>query len=392
MMKIQKTKQLHFFVLQIFLYALNDMMTSPSVGFVNTNRSIVYILLISINLFMLVKLIKKNKISYNPVIVSMMVFFIWQIFIQILHSSISWGKFIEIGLSLWWPITILFIINRQENINDKKVMDRFVKFMVLFYSIFSIYAAYNITKNFQVDIARVNLAYYVIVFVPFILTFVNKRDKTLLLVVVFAISLLSMKRGAIIIFPLMILVNVCVNLIVNNKIRLKNVLKALFFIMVTLIMLLIANSMSGGFLLSRFTYDQIQYGSGRTELVELVVDNIKHRNIVEFMFGLKAKNEFNSSTGVHNEWLRVFYGQGVIALLLYGNILIQLFKSGFRIIKAKSLFAGPYWALLTYYSIIVLIGGVYYVHSTFYLMLFLGYVFSNLKVDVSQEKIRSYEL
>lgn len=79
-------------------------------------------------------------------------------------------------------------------------------------------------------------------------------------------------------------------------------------------------------------------------------------------------------TGVHNEWLEFLFSFGVIGVILYGLFFVALAWRVLQLIRMASPYASAYAMAVVYMLVVGMYGGIYFVHSTLYIMAFLGAV------------------
>lgn len=363
---------LWFFVWQ---YSVTDMQTSTNAYQQQGDRSSVYIYLIGIigvlGCYFVLNFIYGRKLTFSPM-VALLFMIAWVILDNLIlgnfFSSARWTALTHSGLVVWWFFAIVFAYYYPaDNKSREKQLFFFIGAMFVYYCYKFIEVA--ITSNAEHDETTVlNLVYRVVVFVPFIYMMENKKLKNILMIVIFAFAVISMKRGAIIILPAMLLVGSFFD--PNRKGFARLVFAYVVAIVVAVLIIQVANEVTGGFLSERFTWESLMDGSSRSEKYATAIAEISIRGPAAFLLGVGSIPK----SGVHNEILEFLYTFGFIGLITYIVFIVSLVRRFRFLCKNKSQYAGIYGMILTFIFVVGLYSGVCFTHSTFYIMLTLGIV------------------
>ena len=381
-----KIKFLPFLYVLIFLvvmYSVNDMATSTNAYQEQGNRSSVYIFLIGIIGWLGIYALKiwSEKINFFAPLGSIMIMTIWVFVDNLLLGNLlgreKWSALTHVGLSAWWILALVFGYYYPRN--DKQKQNQLMLFvlgMFVYYCVQFLIVA--IESNATHDETTIlNLVYRVVVFVPAIYFLKNNFLKNALLLFVFALTVVSMKRGAIIILPLMLLASSFVSNR-ENKDALKKIGRIVIAVIIGLMAFVVADKVTGGFLSHRFSIDELMYGSSRSEKYAQAINEISKRGLKELIFGIGS----GKRGGVHNEILEFLYTFGLVGLILYIALIMSLCRRFLQLYKIKSKYAGQYAMIVVYFFVVGIYSGVYFVHGTFYIMLVLGMI----ECRVNEEK------
>lgn len=375
-----KSAYLYILFLCLLSYAYNDLQTSSSVGIREASRLNVYINIIILIALLAFYVFLSRSIYLDKISIAVLIVIFSMIYSSLLQNINKWALSVDLGLSVWWIFTYLFCSTYlRENPKGVHVLKVIFFSMMLFYAISAIYASINIRNIYNKDFAVLNLSYYVLVFLPYMLILENSLLKKIGIFIVFATVIFSFKRGAIIAFILMMLVYYCVSAVLNfNPIKFYQIAG---LIVIFILMILIADKLSGGILKGRFMFEEIIEGSGRRENFLAAWNNCIQRNSVDFVFGLGSGASGKSlGINIHNEWLEFLFNFGLLGLLSYLNLFVSLL-SIFRLsFISHSKYAPACAAVVVYFFLVGMYGMVYFAHSTFYLMAFLGLVKSDLNL------------
>jgi hypothetical protein len=181
-----------------------------------------------------------------------------------------------------------------------------------------------------------NVAYVFVALIPYVFLFGNKRVLPIItLSLLFFFIVIGSKRGAMITASLGILSYVY---LLYKKIKQKNKIKSLFFILTTLIIFTnIINSflISNKFLVSRFQTIASDGGSGRDviflDLWEAWLNSESYFNTF-FGFGFASTMSLNRmGLFAHNDWLEMLINFGLFGVILYFLIFYSLFKGSSKL-------------------------------------------------------------
>ncbi len=385
---------LYLLMVAVVLYSVNDMATSTNAYQAQGNRSMVYVALISIIALLGVYFLYRI-FSFGGEIIAptgiLAVITIWVAFDNFMlgnlfGSSNMWTSLTHTGLSLWWLLALFFgYYYPRNNIYKQKQLMFFIVAMLFYYC--WQFISVLITSNAMHDETTVlNLVYRVIVFVPAIYLLENKKLRNVLLLIIFVMTVASMKRGAIIILPLMMLVSILIDNR-KGKTALKKIGQLAAIIILGILAFIIADSITDGFLSHRFSAEELMYGSSRSEKYATAITEINSRNFLQLMFGIGS----GARGGVHNEVLEFLYTFGVIGLMLYIILITSMVVRFLKLYKLKSKYASIYAMILVFFVVVGLYSGVYFTHSTFYLMLVMGIIESRASEE-QNEKNRNNNL
>lgn len=297
----------------------------------------------------------------------------WIAIAYIYHGVYEWNAAIHFGLSCLWVLQYHFfsyyLRRSPEALSQVKVC---MAIMFMFYVFSAVYAMFfihaHLTKVGVDRLAVVNLAYNVIVFVPWLSLLESKKLKLLGFGVVLLVVLGSMKRGAIIVFPLMLITSMFVEAIIKKKGLMRPILGVVLLLIIFVTGMAVADQVSNGFLSQRFSSKQLADGSGRAGSFNLAFKQISEWSIDEFMLGT-GKGFFS-----HNDWFEFLFSYGFIGVMLYAFLFLALAGRVWQLVKSSSPYAPAVAMVFVYMSVVGLFGAVYFVHSTLYVMAFLGTV------------------
>ncbi|GEM_PF-2943541 len=361
----------------IFIYAVQDLQSSSNTGLRNANRSGVYISLFIIifvlsthYIFMLIK--KGIRISYFEA--ALWGITLWTTVVNVFNGNDIWSSLVHVGISLLWVVIYSFFYSYvQEYPGSLNSILKYIFVMFLFYVGATIYAKINIQEIYD-RTAVVNYVYYNIVFLPWIILSANKALRNIGIIIIIIMVEISMKRGAIIVFPIMLLVHYLVDGKVNRS-KIKSIFKLIVIFSIVVIGLIYVNNMYFNFIGDRFTAEAIESGSGRNEIYNLALGNILNRNAVDFLIGLGSRSTIQYiGAAAHNDWLEFIFSFGFIGMLLYLQFFVALVRKTFKLIKNNYSFSSTYAVSTVYILAIGMIGMVFFAHSTLYLMALFGTV------------------
>lgn len=361
--------------LLILIYAIQDFQTSSNIGLRNVDRSSVYISLMFILIVLGANYIEafiKKRMKMSSFELILWVITVWVLISNILSGNNLWNSLVHIGISLLWILIYSFFYNQIRKYPESfDSIRKFIFIMFLFYVGATIYAKLNIQEIYN-RTAVVNYVYYVLVFFPWILLASNKRLRNFSILIIVVMVLISMKRGAIVVFPIMFFVFYFIDGKVNNR-RIKNALRVFVMFLLIIVGLVYIDQLYDGYISNRFTYESLASGSGRDTIYTMVINNILNRNIADFLIGLgSGSTTLYIGAAAHNDWLEFIFSFGLIGVFLYMNLFIILIRKTYKSIKNKFIYSSLYAVSIIYMLLIGMVGMIYFAHSTLYLMALFG--------------------
>lgn len=357
------------------MHAYFDVTTSSQGGVVGADRTAVHTLVISITIlegiYVFFKSFRNNAVSY----ISRPLFAIgiWMVISNLINDRPVSITLFYLVFIVWWIVTIRFYaIYTEANYVQYRTIFSF--FIVLFFiwiwlnivarsSIQNIYSKYGITM----------FIYNIVLLIPFIFFIKSNFRRNLCIVLACFMVILSLKRGAIVTLPIMIFAYYIAKYKIENR-TMKILLPIVIFGILLLVILLYMNDATNGLLFNRFDTQELQSGSGRSELRETAMGEISQREFLAFLVGSGGGSSVELlGTGVHNEWIESFFTYGIIGLLLYGWMAFRLIKYTFKLIRLRNNYA-PYLAMYCAYLVMcTMFSGFLYMHVAFYFWAGVGF-------------------
>lgn len=362
-----------FLLISIYIYL--DFNSSTNSGLRNMDRSKVHYILFALILLLMLNFIfnlfKKKKLYIDDFAIGLLIITVYILFVNLFIGKRVWALAIQVGLSLLWFLLYIYVTNLT-NLTKKSNTTTIYFFMTMFcmfYIYAAIYSTLFISSTYE-RYAVVNMAYYSLVFLPFVLTIKKSNIKKILLASIIIVVLFSSKRGVIITLPLMIAMYNYVNSIILGK-KLLTLFKTMGILFLFLILLYFVDlHYLNGFILSRFTKEQLSSGSGRIDSYKFVINEFTTRNLKGLLFGYGSGSSVDYlGTGVHNEWLEFLFSFGFFGVLLYFNLIVKLVKKIKKGLKEKERYAANISMLAVYFIIVGMFGGIYFVHSTMFVII-----------------------
>lgn len=170
-------------------------------------------------------------------------------------------------------------------------------------------------------------SYYLITLIPFIILLPNKT-RISLTVIMFALLLFAGKRTGLVVY----MASILTWMLFSGQGLSKKVKTISLFIIIGICSLLLANSLFPeklDFIISRFTELKEDGGSGRDTIYEVIFKRIFETDGIDFIFGhgynAVSKSNLNNGLSAHNEFLEMAWDYGILGVILYSILIIQLF-------------------------------------------------------------------
>lgn len=363
----------------LFLYAFNDYHTSIQAGFgAGLNRMSVYVLLLLIigvqSLYLFFhfdgRITSSNKV--NPILVLLL---IWVFFVNLYNKRPIWILSVHLFLNSWWLFTYSF-----NSVYVSKNRDCFKQYLIYYILLYGIYYLINIRARSNIialterDIAITGYSYYAVVFLPFMFLIKKNWIKIVLIFSSIVLIISSFKRGPIIILPIMLLTYYYVNYKMGRA-SFSSFIRLLFVFLVCFGLFFWVNSITEGALMDRFSAEQLEQGSGRSDMWRMALQDISDRDNLTLLIGKGSGASFELlQTGAHNEWIEFLYSFGLIGVLLYAILCVRFWGVIRYAIRMKYMYAAELSMMIVFCFISGLFSGFYFQYTSFYFFSFLGIV------------------
>lgn len=366
-------------VILLLFYAISDMQNSTVTYNQNSNRTSVYFFLICIICFLLVNvflylLSTHFKYRSSSILRSLFLIAVWLTVVNMLRGAPIWTALTHLGLCSLWILGYIFFQYlfeyRYKDINSIGTGFYLIFFL---YSIAILYYFYDVQIR-KGRIPVLNLIYNVIVLIPwlFVLFKNNQRRKICIAILSLVMAVLSLKRGGLIVLPLMLVSYLLIEARKEN--RLRSTLKMILVLGIAFVFaIIVINHFTNGFLIARFSAEQLEGGSGRINIYTAALENIQNRGIVDLILGLGSGSSSRIiGTGCHNEWLEFMFSFGIVGLALYFRMILTILLTIQKMKYMNPDYYAPSVMMCMYMVVIGMIGGIYFVHSSFFVFSFWG--------------------
>lgn len=300
---------------------------------------------------------------------------IWIIWIIVCSIVVPDRYFINLTIALLWPIIYLsyFIFSRDEIIRYK-YLPRFIFILCAFSSIYYVYVLLFMNTDIIGRLASVSHVYYVLLLLPWVLTFKSKSIKNILLFFFLILAIFSAKRAAILITLFVVLLYFFIEYITLTSVKNK-VVGVLFFVVGIVAMIFTfdyLNDLNDGYLLSRLENIQNDKGSGRLDIYAEVIEEFSRSPIENLFFGNghnTVRENISYRLSAHNDYLEILFDYGAVGLVLFLLIVVSLFKRYVIIRKYNSEYLASYVSFLVIFLFMTLVSHIV-LYPTYIIFLF----------------------
>lgn len=387
-------KRTKYFLVILFvllsLMAWFDVSSSGQAGLKNANRGMAHIFIALVVVLHGIYIFFHNYNSKNSFSIKLLLLsiIIWFVLVDLINLVTLGEAGALLLLAIWWFLTYQFTYSfcRRNQGHIKGLMKVYMGMFVV-WALLNVYARQQIMINFGQANAVTGYAYYLLIFVPFILLLKKSKIKTGLLILSIIMIMTSFKRGTMVTLPVMLIVYGYVKgLLANDLSKFYKYFGILLFLAILLIPII--DESSGGFLSQRFSQEQLEDGSGRSGNWELAINNIEQRSEFELFVGLGHGSSVKLlGTGVHNEWLEFLFSFGIIGFLLYLVLGLKFMRQAYTAFKLRSKYAPHICMMMVYFYMISIFSGFIGVYVTYYFFAFMGIVTYLIEEDINQRKL-----
>lgn len=279
-----------------------------------------------------INLILNYKKKLSNIFLSFTFYSIYILLILLIRNQIN---ITSLMTTLLFPIVFLFSYSYNW---DKNAFNKVMNFQFYFLWLLTILYLYTKFYVHHSGGLMVNSVYYIVFLLPYIYSLKSKTKKCIGKYIILIVSLLSMKRTAIIITVGSIIIELFLYWNSLKKEIIKRYFKITLFILILCIIVFSLETNMNFNILDRFSNILDDGGSGRMTIYQMVIDGLLSGTVTNFLFG----NGFNAAISVtsgysaHNDSLEIFYNFGFFGYILYFNIIYILIKYGYVLKKKKN--------------------------------------------------------
>lgn len=357
-------------------WAYFDVSTSQQAGMKEADRGITHIFIfLSVFIHLLYVFFNSRNIfkRVNYINLTLFAIVIWYTIVDIVNNSNLRYSTTLIMLSLWWFLTYNFcyLFLKKSGERYHTVINMYLILSIV-YIILNVYARNQIQINLNQEYAVTGYAYYIVIFIPYILLLENRIVKMILMITACVMILTSFKRGVIVTLPVMLFIYGYVKSIYTKKWE-SFIAKCLLIFIVAIPAFILVDKISMGFMSERFSSESLADGSGRTTNRNLALSAINNRDFVNLLIGSGHGSSVELiGTGVHNEWLEFLFSFGVIGLILYTILGILFLYECIKGVKKRLPYAPHMCMMMGYYYMVSIFSGFYGVYVTYYFFVFMS--------------------
>lgn len=244
------------------------------------------------------------------------------------------------GIVYTWFPQAAFLVGyfcNESNPDTKK----YVKIAVVPLLLIAIYFILNNPLNFMMRDGEKgvdNMIFYIVCLVPFIMLIDKDIYKGALLVICVVMAINSLKRNAMIMTALCLMIFIFSVLKEQKRVRYRNmiIIAVLFILGFRYIIENMSLSIEQGLL--RFEAIQDDGGSGRDFLWRDCINALSRNDIVDWIIGhgYAGTMKVAKHTSAHNDLLTILIEQGLIGAVFYLVFIFRLIRDAWRLIKNKS--------------------------------------------------------
>lgn len=313
---------------------------------------------------------------------SFVVFFLWATVATILSlKGNSHLLFISFPVL---PLLISYTYFRRYEADSFFYTVFFISLLLVSFQYFHIYQIAN-----QINTAHIGVSYFALMVLPLVLLHPSRIIRILSWIVVSAVIVSSIKRGGFVTLLSGAVVYVWCKQYISNK---RN-LSLLFGLIGLGILAYGINHMVVFFesdIFERFMSLQDDQGSGRLEVWQTVIDNLRQSDTASFLLGHGYRSVEvpigNDLVPAHNDFLEVFYDFGLIGLVLYLIAWYHLIADTIRMIRRKSPYAPTFSMMVVIVFIFSMLSIVIYYFWVTYFFIMIGLTLGQHELEQTTEE------
>lgn len=362
----------------LFLYSYQSFMQGGLPGNLDPQRGIVYALIAVAMILMAVPVFLGPPLPSGTVLSrTLWAMFVWILLVDILRDTDPWQMTVRVGLGFWWPVTYVFMARLGlRNQRARELLPQIMVFFFVYLCIITVVSVLLMKQRTGQEYAVSGAAYYALSASPFI--FLLQRSWvvrfSLLALGIIAVGF-SSKRGAVVSIVAMFCTVGFVYLR-SGYLRLRRLFALILIVCVGAVTLWYSERVTGGFLSSRFSRDELSTGSGRADIWRETIEAIKEGSPLRILIGGGSSAPLDLvGTGTHNEWLEFQTCYGLVGVLLLASLLGAMGTTAYRYYRSGNTDrAAAAFAAFTLSFVQTLFSALYVVHSFLYIAAVFGYL------------------
>lgn len=290
-------------------------------------------------------LFDKKKIGLGCITL-LFAFSIWNGFVSLINFDSrfatlhDWFQFLSLPIA---PCTLLIFykISRDEQITDFLwfISGAFAVMAFLYYSNISTFRINILLGDEDAEMMTSDI-YFLIGLLPAILIILNKKLSFIPFLILFFLTILSGKRGAMISVAAMAFIYYITDMGFKKRGNLIKIILLLLLVVASVYLIVYVDGSYGTRSAERLGGISEDGGSGRTNIWRRVLFGIGQSGFFQLMFG----HGFNSiydllGMRAHNDFLDIFYCQGFISFVMLISVYVSLIVVNIKMYKLKYQYA-----------------------------------------------------
>lgn len=266
-------------------------------------------------------------------------FMLYQLTCCFIHGEVATPMYVNILETLCWPDVFLiacYVFMKNSSIDNRERLLLFFAAAFILNIVIYVLDFYKRMYVLQGNDMRSNLIFFIVCLTPFAALIENNKTRYLIYLVIFAFSVLSFKRTAMLVCVAVVATELFLNFdFKKNKGR--NIFFSLAFVFWGYFAVSQIESHFGLSVFERFEAIGADGGSGRDEIY-IEVWNHMQKLPIEYVVcgrghnGVKAdgivteKWDSSETLSAHTDFLEVIYDYGIIGAILYISFIVQIVK------------------------------------------------------------------
>lgn len=388
--KIYGYRFLIILFLSLIAYAYIDLQSSSLTGNNDANRIGAHLMLAIVITLCGLYVSVKREIAFDFSAICFLLLFVWILLVDLILEVSLWTMIVHCGFAVLWFLDYSLMDLQAKKHTFKREI--WLAVLICVFIFYYIYMFVNSAYMYRLKgrLIASNIVYNIIVLFPWLFYFLRKfKYKVALLCFVWIASLFSLKRGAIV---AMAFITLYVVIAYGRHYRkdAKYYIKCLCAVLLLIAVILLINRIMDGYLLERFSSEQMEDGSGRGDLYPYIIKLILLRDDIELFIGSGSGSSVHTwGTGAHNEWLEFLFSFGVVGLLLYFLMMVSLFTVSLKSFRNDFYLGLASMIALLYVLIVGMVGGIFFMQSSFFIFGFFGFC-TGRRSFLQNEKRRNY--
>jgi len=356
-------------MLLFFTFSFLDQTNSRQNLVFNMDRSQAHLALIFLDVFMLVYIVTHYRYLriLDNIAFLLIGIAVWVFVVDRINEVPFSSGMVRQSMTIAWALVYLFFKIYMQSGDNEKSINFFIFCQYIFFSCIFLYYSFSILSQWnrqQVLQCITN----VVVLMPWLVLWLREKKQRNALLLTVLLVFISFKRSSIIAAIAML----SVAMFSGKEKTVKKVGLFIFAIIATIVLFVLVDNWSGGYLFGRFQGENFITGAGRIDIYRAGIEDIGRRNVLMLLIGEGSASAVSKiGTGLHNDWLDFLFSYGIVGVVLFALLVKNCFAK-IRLLEDSPIKKRSAGMMIALFFVLSMLSTVYFAYIAFQVFGFYG--------------------